>query len=129
LTAPAARSQGDRESPPPRRKNWVAVAELCDATARRRRPWRRKAPPQPPESPGMHGHREAGVRVEVRLFAVARQRVGRPTIVLEVPEPATVAVLKRALAEACPALAPLVPNLLIAVDSEYAAADATIPLG
>jgi molybdopterin converting factor subunit 1 len=69
------------------------------------------------------------VRVEVRLFAVARQRVGLPAVALEVPEPATVAALKRALAEAYPALAPLVPNLLIAVNSEYAAADAAIPPG
>jgi len=69
------------------------------------------------------------VRVEVRLFAVARQRAGQPAIALELPEPATVAELKRALAEACPALAPLVPGLLIAVNSEYAAADVPIPPG
>jgi molybdopterin converting factor subunit 1 len=69
------------------------------------------------------------VRVEVRLFAVARQRAGQPAVTLEVPEPATVAALKRALAEACPALAALVPSLLIAVDSEYAADDAPIPPG
>ena len=69
------------------------------------------------------------MRAEVRLFAVARQRAGQPMLALEVSEPATVALLKRALAEACPALAPLVPSLLIAVDSEYAAADAPIPPG
>jgi molybdopterin converting factor subunit 1 len=69
------------------------------------------------------------VRVEVRLFAVARHRAGRPTIALELPEPATVAALKRALAEACPALAPLVPSLRIAVNSEYAADDEPIPSG
>jgi molybdopterin converting factor subunit 1 len=69
------------------------------------------------------------VRVEVRLFAVARQRAGQPAVALEVPETVTVADLKRALAEACPTLAPLVPSLLIAVNSEYAAADTPIPPG
>ena len=69
------------------------------------------------------------MRVEVRLFAAARQRAGRPTLDLELPEPATVAALKRALAAACPALAPLVASLRIAVDSEYAADDAPIPPG
>ena len=66
------------------------------------------------------------MRIEVRLFAVARQRAGRPTMALELPEPATVALLKRALAEVGPALAPLVPSLRIAVNSEYAADDGVI---
>ena len=69
------------------------------------------------------------MRVEVRLFAVARQRAGQPTLALELPEPATVAVLKRALAQACPALAPLLPSVRIAVNSEYAAEDEPIPTG
>jgi molybdopterin converting factor subunit 1 len=61
------------------------------------------------------------VRVSVRLFALARQRAGRPTVELALAEPATVATLKQALIEAVPALAPLLPSLLFAVDSEYAA--------
>jgi molybdopterin converting factor small subunit len=69
-------------------------------------------------------------RIHVRLFALARQRAGQATIVVEVPGPATVAALKRALADASPGLAPLVPHLLIAIEGEYASDDRTlIPQG
>ncbi len=63
------------------------------------------------------------------LFAAARQRAGAPSLVLDLPEPATVADLKAALAAACPALASFLPSLRIAVDSEYAADDRAIPPG
>jgi molybdopterin converting factor subunit 1 len=70
------------------------------------------------------------VLVNVRLFAVARQRAGRAEVALELPEPATVATLRRALAGACPELAPLMPNMKFAVDAEYAHDDnAPIPAG
>jgi molybdopterin converting factor small subunit len=58
--------------------------------------------------------------VEVQLFAVARQRAGTPVVVLELPEGATVAALKEALAAAYPALRPIVPSLGIALDGRYA---------
>jgi molybdopterin converting factor subunit 1 len=66
------------------------------------------------------------MRVTLRLFALARDRAGRPELVLDLPEAATVADLKRVLAATSPELAPLVPNLMIAVDSEYAGDDLTI---
>jgi molybdenum cofactor cytidylyltransferase len=70
------------------------------------------------------------MRVTVRLFAVARQRAGRAELVVDVPEPVTVAALKRALAETVPELAPLVPQLMIAIDADYAIDDARrIPPG
>lgn len=69
------------------------------------------------------------MHVNVQLFAIAKQCVGKPAVTLELPEPATVAELKRALAEAYPALAPLLPNLLIAVDAEYADDDQQVPRG
>jgi molybdopterin converting factor subunit 1 len=69
------------------------------------------------------------VRVSVRLFALARQRAGRPELSLELPEPATVGDLKRALVARHPELAPLVPNLLIAVAAEYAYDETPIPPG
>jgi molybdopterin converting factor small subunit len=73
---------------------------------------------------------ERRVQLTVRLFALARQRAGRAVVTLDVPEPATVAALKRTLADACPELAPLVPQLMIAVDADYAGDDATpIPPG
>ncbi len=69
------------------------------------------------------------MRVSIRLFALARQRAGRSEVALELPEPARVADLRRALAESCPALAPLLANLMIAVDSEYADDDREIRPG
>ena len=60
------------------------------------------------------------MRLNVRLFALAKQRVGRAEIALDLPEPATVADLRRVLAGSYPELAPLVPGLLISVDAEYA---------
>jgi molybdenum cofactor cytidylyltransferase len=69
------------------------------------------------------------VRVTVRLFAVARQRAGRPEVTVELDEPATVGDLKRALATAVPELAPIVPALRIAIAAEYADDDQPVPPG
>jgi molybdopterin converting factor subunit 1 len=69
------------------------------------------------------------VWVTVRLFALARQRAGRPELALELAEPATVGDLRRAIVARHPELAPLVPNLLIAVAAEYAGDDTPIPPG
>lgn len=67
--------------------------------------------------------------VEIRLFAVARHLVGTPSIAIDLPERATVGILRRSLGEAAPGLAPLLPKLLIAVDSDYADDDHIIPPG
>jgi molybdopterin converting factor subunit 1 len=69
------------------------------------------------------------VPVTVRLFALARQLAGRAEVVLDLPERATVADLRRALARDLPGLAPLVRNVLIAVGAEYAADDHTVSPG
>jgi molybdopterin converting factor subunit 1 len=69
------------------------------------------------------------VQVSLLLFAAARQKAGVPSLVLDLPEPATVADLKAALATACPALAPYLPSLRIAINSEYAPDDGPIPAG
>lgn len=60
------------------------------------------------------------MRVVVKLFALASQRAGTRNLAVDLPEPASVADLRRALALASPALAPLVPALMVAVDLEYA---------
>jgi molybdopterin converting factor subunit 1 len=60
------------------------------------------------------------MRVDVRLFAAAREKAGAATITVELAAPATVGNLKRALGEQVPALGPLLPSLMIAVSSEYA---------
>ncbi len=69
------------------------------------------------------------MRATVLLFALAKERAGRPTLTVDLPDPATVADLKSALAFACPALGPLLPTLRIAVDAEYAGDDRAIAPG
>jgi molybdopterin converting factor subunit 1 len=58
--------------------------------------------------------------VRVRLFAVARERAGRPVVEVELADEATVGDLTRALAERVPDLAAIMPSARFAVDSEYA---------
>ena len=69
------------------------------------------------------------MRIDVRLFAVARQRIGSATLAVDLPEHATVADLRRSLAESAPALADILPKLMIAVDSEYADDDRELSPG
>ncbi|MEW4566319.1 MoaD/ThiS family protein [Tautonia sp. JC769] len=57
--------------------------------------------------------------VTIRLFAVARQRVGAPEIRVDLPEPATVGDLRRAAGEQYPELALLLPAMMVAVENEY----------
>ena len=67
--------------------------------------------------------------IRVRLFAVARQQAGASEVVLDLREGATVADLRRALAVQVPALGPLLPNIMIALNAEYAHDDLVIPAG
>ena len=60
------------------------------------------------------------MQVHVRLFAVARQIVGSNSIIVDVPSPAAVSDLRRAIGQGWPALASLLPSMMIAVGSEYA---------
>ncbi len=81
--------------------------------------------PRPPQAdPAFTTVRSTGnprlVRLSIQLFALARDKAGRSVVPLELPDGANVADLRAALAAGVPALAPLVPVLLIAVDSEYA---------
>jgi molybdopterin converting factor subunit 1 len=66
------------------------------------------------------------MRVCVRLFAAARQQAGQAVVQVELPESATVADLRGALAASCPALADVLPHLLFAVNHQYATDD--VPL-
>jgi molybdenum cofactor cytidylyltransferase len=69
-------------------------------------------------------------RLTVRLFAIARQKAGKPEIEVELPSlPATVTDLRLALAMQHPALASLAPRVMIAVDSDYAADETMINPG
>jgi molybdopterin converting factor subunit 1 len=62
------------------------------------------------------------VRVEVRLFASAREAAGTGRTEVEVRAGATVAELFAELAAAHPALGAVLPSCRAAVDEEFAAA-------
>jgi molybdopterin converting factor subunit 1 len=65
----------------------------------------------------------------VHLFAVARQRAGRPVVEVDLPDGATVADLKAALRASVHDLAAILPAARFAIDSEYTDDDAPIPPG
>ena len=60
------------------------------------------------------------MKVQVRLFARARDLAGNERIDVELPDRASVADLRKALAAQCPSLRSLVPSLLVAIGNEYA---------
>jgi molybdenum cofactor cytidylyltransferase len=65
-------------------------------------------------------------RVNVRLFALARDRAARSEVEIELLSGSRVADLRAALIEQLPALLPLLPTVMIAVDEEYAGDDVPI---
>ena len=69
------------------------------------------------------------MHARVRLFAVARQRAGRPVVEVDLPDRATVADLRAALRESLPDLAPILPTARFSVDAEYADDATPIPPG
>ncbi len=68
------------------------------------------------------------MRVTVRLFAIARERAGAPTIELELPANPTVADLRASLGAAVPGLIPALPAIRFSVNAEYADDATPIPL-
>ena len=58
--------------------------------------------------------------VNVQLFALAREKVGTPSVTVELYEPATIGALRRALAMKFPALASLAGKLMFSVNADYA---------
>ena len=63
----------------------------------------------------------------VRLFAIARERAGRPSIEVELTDGATIADLKARIAELVPSLASILPTIRFSVDAHYADDDTLIP--
>jgi molybdopterin converting factor small subunit len=63
----------------------------------------------------------------VKLFAVARQRVGRSAIEVDLPPDANVARLRAALIAQYPVLAEVVAHARLAIDSEYAGDSTLVP--
>lgn len=67
------------------------------------------------------------MRVQVRLFAVARQLAGSASIGLDLPEAATVCDLRAALAAQVPGLSAAVKYLQFAINADYATDATPIP--
>ena len=63
------------------------------------------------------------MKISVKMFAVARDLAGGQSVEIALPEDATVADLKSVLAADVPALAPLLAQMKIAVDTEFAEDD------
>jgi molybdopterin converting factor subunit 1 len=60
------------------------------------------------------------MKLPLKLFAVARERIGRGSIDVELPPGATVRQLRGAIAEQFPPLADLLAHTRLAVDNDYA---------
>ncbi|MEX0677234.1 MAG: MoaD/ThiS family protein [Pirellulales bacterium] len=69
------------------------------------------------------------MKVNIRLFAVARELAGRDSIALDVSPGTTIGQLRARLAAEIPDLAPVLPHVLFAVGSEYARDDQPISDG
>ena len=65
--------------------------------------------------------------VQVRLFARARELAGSNVLAVPLKEGATVADLRRGLADVCPALAALLERSALAVNHEFASDGAALP--
>lgn len=66
------------------------------------------------------------MKANVKVFALARQLAGQDRIQVELPDGATVAQLRRAIAKQHPALAELVQRALFAIGTDYAGEDTPI---
>ena len=69
------------------------------------------------------------MRIEVKLFARARDLGGTGSLALELPEGATVAALRATLAEHLPALAGFLPRCAVAVGGDIAGDGKTLSAG
>ncbi len=67
--------------------------------------------------------------VRLKLFAGAKDLVGRDELEMQLPDSACVADLRAALIEMHPALTEMSPHLMIAVDAQYANDKTPIPAG
>jgi len=69
------------------------------------------------------------VKIRVKLFAAARQTVGRGEVEVELSEPATVGQLRAQLARQLPQLAGLIGHASFALDARYADDAEPLPAG
>jgi molybdopterin synthase sulfur carrier subunit len=59
------------------------------------------------------------MKVNVRLFAAARQLASAEQVTVDLPEGADVGTLREHLARSYPDLAPLLPHVMFAIGSQY----------
>jgi molybdopterin synthase sulfur carrier subunit len=69
------------------------------------------------------------VSVQIRLFAVARELAEAEIVALDIRQPCTIGQLRARLAAQVPALAAVLPHVLFAIGSQYAAEDTIVPDG
>ena len=67
------------------------------------------------------------MKLNVRLFAAARQIAGSDMVQVEVPSPATVGAVRDALVKHYPGLVQLIAHTRFAIDAEYAGNEDVIP--
>lgn len=69
------------------------------------------------------------MKIKILLFANLKDRAGTREVELDLPARVTAADLKARLAEAYPALKPMLITAIVAVDQVFAANDTLIPEG
>lgn len=60
------------------------------------------------------------MKLQIRLFAAAKQLAGRDTLEVTLPAGSTLADLRRELAQNQPSLSTLLPRVVFAIAAEYA---------
>ena len=69
------------------------------------------------------------MKLEVKLFAVARQRVGADSVTIEVADDARVSDVRQALSQQYPALSDVMRLMMVAVATDYASDDTPLRPG
>jgi molybdopterin synthase catalytic subunit len=67
------------------------------------------------------------MRYTIQLFAIARERVGKSAVEVELPPAATIAILRQQLAQQFPVLADILPAVRFAVNADYARDQTELP--
>jgi molybdopterin synthase sulfur carrier subunit len=67
------------------------------------------------------------MKVVVKLFAGTRELVGRAEVEVEIRENSSVGLLRKSLLEQYPALGPLLPHTMFAINSKYATDEMLLP--
>ncbi len=67
------------------------------------------------------------MKIQVKLFAAAREALGSQTVCVDLPQSATAADLRAAIAAQCPVLDSTVRHWLLAINHQYANDTTVIP--